>query len=141
MISIATGQACRARSAGDHDSLGVGYAPAHGASIRSWLFEHDREVDWDVLSPRIGRIVTNYGAALLRLKGVIWTAGDARPLVIHGVQRFFHHPVRIDRWPGAPRTSIVIIGDNNAGAGTAAELLAEALRAGVHAVANWPGGR
>jgi G3E family GTPase len=107
----------------------VGDGPAHGASIRPRLIEQEGALDWDVLSPRIGRIVARYGAALLRVKGVIWTTGDARPLVVHGVQRLFHHPVRIDRWPGAPRTSIVVIGDDSAGAGTAAELLAEALRA------------
>ena len=116
----------RARGFG---TLGVSGAPAHGGSIRSWLIERDRPLDWDVLSPRIGRIVASYGAALLRLKGIIWTTSDARPLVIHGVQRLFHHPVRIDRWPGEPRTSIVVVGDDGAGAGTAEELLAEALRA------------
>ena len=115
--------------AGGRGMLGVSGWPAHGGSIRSWLIEHDRALDWDDLSSRIGRIVAGYGLALLRLKGVIWTTGDARPLVIHGVQRLFHHPVRIDRWPSEPRTSIVVIGDDGAGAGIAAELLAEALRA------------
>jgi G3E family GTPase len=103
--------------------------PAHGGSVRSWLIEHDRALDWDKLSPRLGTIITDYGAALLRLKGVIWTTGDARPLVVHGVQRLFHHPVRIDHWPSEPRTSIVVIGDDGAGAATAVDLLAEALRA------------
>jgi G3E family GTPase len=103
--------------------------PAHGASIRSWLIEHDRALDWNDLSPRLGRIVASYGATLLRLKGVIWTIGDARPLVIHGVRGLFHHPVRISRWPDEPRTSIVVIGDESAGAGTTVELLAESLRA------------
>jgi G3E family GTPase len=103
--------------------------PAHGASIRSWLIEHDRAVDWNELSPRLGRIITSYGAALLRLKGVISTVGDARPLVIHGVRGLFHHPVRISRWPDEPRTSIVVIGDEGAGAGTTVDLLAESLRA------------
>jgi len=103
--------------------------PAHGASIRTWLIEQPDALDWNILSPRIGQIIASHGAALLRVKGVIWTTGDPRPLVIHGVQRLFHSPVRIERWPGAPRTSIVVIGDDGAGAGTAAELLAEALRA------------
>jgi G3E family GTPase len=114
-----------------HGMVRVSSAPAHGALIRSWLIEQDGALDWEILSPRIGRIVAGYGAALLRVKGVIWTTGDARPLVIHGVQRLFHRPVRIDRWPGAPRTSLVVIGDDNAGAVTAAELLAEALSAAV----------
>jgi G3E family GTPase len=103
--------------------------PAHGALIRSWLIEHDRALDWNDFSSRLGRIVTSYGATLLRLKGVVWTIGDSRPLVIHGVRSLFHHPVRISRWPDEPRTSIVVIGDERAGAGATVELLAEALRA------------
>ena len=110
-----------------HGIVQVSSGPAHGTSIRTWLVEQEGALDWDILSPRIGRIVAGYGSALLRLKGVIRTTGDTRPLVIHGVQRLFHHPVRIERWSGAPRTSIVIIGSD--GAGTAVELLAEALRA------------
>jgi G3E family GTPase len=123
-----------------HGIVQVSSAPAHGASIRSWLIEQDGAVDWDTLSLRIGQIVAGYGAALLRVKGVIWTTCDTRPLVIHGVQRLFHHPIRIDRWPGAPRTSIVIIGDDNAGAVTAAELLAEALSAAASGQITSPAG-
>jgi G3E family GTPase len=103
--------------------------PAHGASIRSWLIEHDCALDWNDLSPRLGRIITKHGATLLRVKGVIWTICDARPLVIHGVRGLFHHPVRISRWPDEPRTSIVVIGDERAGTGATVELLAESLRA------------
>jgi G3E family GTPase len=59
------------------------------------------------------------------VKGVIWTLGDARPLVVHGVQRLFHAPARLDRWIGAPTTSIVIIGDKGSADGV--ESIANAL--------------
>ena len=62
---------------------------------------------------------------LLRVKGVIHTAGDPRPLVIHGVQRVFHPPVRLREWTRPPGTSIVAIGDK--GAEEAIRLMAEAL--------------
>jgi G3E family GTPase len=99
--------------------------PAHDASVGTWLIEESCAIAWDALSPRLGEIVARYGDHLLRLKGVIQTVDDHRPLVIHGVQRMFHTPVRLQRWPGAPETSIVAIGDR--GAEEAIALIAEAL--------------
>jgi G3E family GTPase len=82
-------------------------------------------VDWEKLSPRLGAVIARYGDKLLRVKGVIWTLGDSRPLVVHGVQRLFHPPARLDRWTGPPTTSIVIIGDQGGAAGV--ESIAHAL--------------
>jgi G3E family GTPase len=84
-----------------------------------------RPVDWERLSPRLGAIIARYGDKLLRVKGVIWTLGDTRPLVVHGVQRLFHPPARLDRWTGPPTTSIVIIGDK--GSATGVEAIANVL--------------
>jgi G3E family GTPase len=105
--------------------------PAHGDDVGTWLIEEGEPVDWEALSPRLGAIVSLHGDRLLRLKGAIFTNGDPRPLVIHGVQKLFHAPVRLDRWPGAARTSIVAIGAP--GAELAASLIAEALSASVAA--------
>ena len=109
----------------DHDgatqhirSFASAARPAHGDTVGAWLIEEERPVDWEVLSPLLGDVVQEYGSLLLRLKGVIWTADDPRPLVMHGVQKLFHRPVRLERWPSAPRTSIVAIGE--AGAAVAA---------------------
>jgi G3E family GTPase len=119
----------------DHDHAHIHFSgePAHGDAIGTWLVEEERPVDWDLLSPRLGEIVSRYGNALLRLKGVLWTSGDPRPLVIHGVQRLFHAPVRIERWSGAPKTSIVAIGSD--GAEPAIRLIADALAASIAAPA------
>ncbi len=99
--------------------------PAHDASVGTWLVEESRPIDWEAFSPELGAIVARHGDSLLRLKGVIQTNGDARPLVIHGVQHVFHRPVRLDRWSRTPATSIVVIGDR--GAGPAVEAIAAAL--------------
>ena len=53
-------------------------------------------------------------------------AEDERPLAIHGVQRVFHTPLRLQRWVGAPKTTLVVIGD--VGTGSAIEGIAQALR-------------
>jgi G3E family GTPase len=98
---------------------------AHDPAIGAWLLEEFRPLDWDKLSPRLGEVIARHGDKLLRVKGVIWTLGDSRPLVVHGVQRMFHAPARLDRWTGPPTTSIVIIGDR--GSAPAVESIADAL--------------
>jgi predicted amidohydrolase len=50
---------------------------------------------------------------------------DERPLAIHGVQRVFH-PLRLQGWVGASKTTLVVIGD--VGTGSAIEGFAQALR-------------
>jgi G3E family GTPase len=98
---------------------------AHDPAVGSWLLEEFRPLDWDRLSPRLGEVIARHGDKLLRVKGVIWTLGDSRPLVVHGVQRMFHPPARLDRWTGPPTTSIVIIGDR--GSAPAVKSIADAL--------------
>ena len=36
---------------------------------------------------------------------------EDRPLAIHSVQRVFHATLRLQRWVGAPKTNLVVIGD------------------------------
>jgi G3E family GTPase len=102
---------------------------AHDPSVGAWLLEEARPIDWQLLSPRLGAIVGRYGDQLLRLKGLIRTAGDPRPLVVHGVQRLFHSPVRLERWTRDPATAIVVIGDK--GARPAIEAISGALAGSV----------
>ncbi len=109
----------------DHDT------PAHGTEIRTWLVEESALVDWPRLEIALGDVIRRHGDTLLRVKGVIRTVGDPKPLVIHGVQKLFHSPVRIERWPGVPKTSIVAIG--GAEAEPAVQRIAQALAASVAA--------
>lgn len=53
-------------------------------------------------------------------------AEDERPRPIHGVQRVFHIPLRLQGWVGAPKTTLVVIDD-----GSAIEGIARALRNSV----------
>jgi G3E family GTPase len=112
---------------GTHDGhhRGEPGVSSHLRSIGTWLVEEFHPVDWQKLSPRLGDIVARHGRSMLRLKGVLWTADDPRPLVIHGVQQLFHSPVRLRKWPREPRTSIVVIGERSAA--YAAELIGRAL--------------
>ena len=80
-----------------------------------------------VFLAKLGRIIGRHGDLLLRVKGVIQASDDPRPIVIHGVQRMFHPPVRLHGWRSQPGTSIVVIGEK-AAAPAIAEI-AEALQA------------
>jgi len=120
----------------DHveDSMQVHYSGSHlrenknnhGAGVGTWLIEEARPVDWEGLSPRIGAIIEKYGDFLLRLKGVVWTNTDPRPLVIHGVQKIFHAPTWLEKWPVDPGTALVAIGSE--GIQPAIEMLTSALQ-------------
>lgn len=88
--------------------------PAHDPRVGTWLIENPAPLDWTKLSSKLGDVIARYGNRILRIKGVIHTRDDARPLVIHGVQRVFHTPVRLRSWDRDPATSIVVIGDRDA---------------------------
>jgi G3E family GTPase len=103
----------------------------HRHAAQTWLLEEDEPVDWEVLLRKLGPIITRSGHSLLRVKGVIHAVDDPRPVVIHGVQRMFHPPVRLHRWKSQPGTKIVIIGD--ASAGPAVSDIANALARSVAA--------
>ena len=95
------------RRNGKSIAFGDAYA---GTNIATWLVEQDRIVDWEILSPLLATIVGRHGDALLRLKGIIHTTGDPRPLVLHSVQRLFHAPMPLDRASPNRKSSVVLIG-------------------------------
>jgi hypothetical protein len=51
-----------------HNIVLVSGGRPYAASIRTWLVEQADRLDWEILSPRIGRIVAGYGSALFRVK-------------------------------------------------------------------------
>jgi G3E family GTPase len=71
----------------------------HGDGIRAFSLGWDRPVDWDRLADWIEMLVTLYGGQILRLKGIVDVEGEAKPVVVHGVQHVFHPPARLPEWP------------------------------------------
>jgi G3E family GTPase len=45
----------------------------------------------------------------LRVKGVLNVAGEAGPIVIHGVQHVFHPPVALHHWADGERVSRLVM--------------------------------
>jgi G3E family GTPase len=73
---------------------------APDARIRSFVLTAAAAVPAGALEMFLELLTANFGASLLRLKGIVRLADDpARPLVVQGVQGVFYPPVRLTRWP------------------------------------------
>jgi len=79
--------------------------------VESFAIVRDAPLSPSGLEIFIDLLRANFGAALLRVKGIAGLTGDPdRPVVIHGVQHVFHAPARLPAWPDADhRTRLVFI--------------------------------
>lgn len=84
----------------------------HDRAIRSFSLTHDRPIPLASVEMFLDLLRSTQGEQMLRMKGIIALAEEPeRPLVIHGVQKLMHPPVRLAAWPDADRrTRLVIIG-------------------------------
>jgi G3E family GTPase len=85
----------------------------HDASIVSCCVEADTALDPGLFNAWIGELVAARSADLLRMKGILRFAGEARPFIFHGVHMLLEcRPGRLAQ-DGLPRTSrLVLIGRN-----------------------------
>ncbi len=90
-----------------------GHANVHGhtSGIRSFVLRHAGILTAQGLEIFVDLLRANFGADILRLKGLVRIAEDpSRPVVIHGVQHVFHPPARLPAWPaGVEDTCLVFI--------------------------------
>lgn len=80
------------------------HAPAHGggrhdAGVTSFVVNFDAPVAWIPFALAIGRILQAHGPNILRVKGLMNIAGNARPQVIQCVQDVAYPPLSLARWP------------------------------------------
>ena len=66
-------------------------------------------MNWDRFSRWLEQLVESYGQDLLRVKGILHVAGESDPVVIQGVQHFFHPVVRLNAWQGKRQSRLVFI--------------------------------
>jgi len=84
----------------------------HDGRIRTLALTHDAPLPWQAVHDWLGWLRAAHGGRLLRLKGLLAIAGEAGPVVVHGVHHVFHPPVALAGWPdGEPATRLVLIGD------------------------------
>jgi G3E family GTPase len=80
------------------DSHGHRHLPfRHGEQIASVVLRHDLPIAWSSLQRWLESILSLRGDAVLRLKGIVWLEGQARPVVLQGVHHVLHPPVFLDR--------------------------------------------
>ena len=84
----------------------------HAAGISTFTLRRTEPVPAVALTLFLETLADAAGPDLLRLKGLVRIAeAPERPVVVHGVQHVFHPLERLARWPGADRsTRIVVIG-------------------------------
>ena len=81
----------------DHDHLDRN---RHDAHIASFVLTTDTPVPAGTLDMFLELLRANYGAQLLRVKGIVKLAEmPETPVVVHGVQHVFHPTARLPRWP------------------------------------------
>ncbi|MBP0463013.1 GTP-binding protein [Roseomonas sp. PWR1] len=75
------------------------HAHRHADGIEAFALVFDDPLPWDGLATWLEMLTVTRGDSLLRVKGLLNIAGEARPVVVHGVQRSFHPPARLAGWP------------------------------------------
>ena len=86
----------------------------HDSPLTTWAVESAVRLDWERVQATLGVVFDRHGDDILRSKGVFWTTDDDRPLVIQGIGRQFHRPVRLSAWRQECGTRLVIIGFSGA---------------------------
>ncbi len=83
----------------------------HDEHISAFVLTADAAVPAGTLEMFLELLRANYGAQLLRLKGIVKLAEmPETPVVVHGVQHVFHPTARLEYWPDDDhRTRLVFI--------------------------------
>lgn len=79
---------------------GTALEPVHDDDLRAYCARFDADLESDDLATWLDTLVVHYASRLLRVKGLVRIAGEARPLVVHAAQHFSAPPVFLDEWPG-----------------------------------------
>ena len=83
----------------------------HDSHISAFALTSDAAIPAGTLEMFLELLRANYGAQLLRVKGIVKLAEmPDTPVVVHGVQHVFHPSARLERWPDDDhRTRLVFI--------------------------------
>ncbi|WP_404478631.1 CobW family GTP-binding protein [Novosphingobium sp. BL-52-GroH] len=84
----------------------------HLHGIETFVYRHAEALPWTAFATLLSRLNLLASEDLLRVKGLVFVAGQPGPVVIHGVQQLIHAPTVLPAWPDAqtpPSTRIVCI--------------------------------
>ncbi len=71
----------------------------HDAGFDSVCLSWDEPLDWSALSAALARLAGAHGDGLLRIKGILWLQGEAKPFALHAAGHLVHPPTPLQRWP------------------------------------------
>jgi G3E family GTPase len=104
----------------DHDHLDRN---RHDEHIASFVLTTDQAIPAGTLDMFLELLRANYGAQLLRVKGIVKLAEmPDTPVVVHGVQHLFHPTARLERWPDDDHRSRLVFITRDLPERTVAEL-------------------
>ena len=82
----------------------------HDDAIRSFSLRHKEPIPFSTFEMFLDLLRSTHGDKLLRVKGIVQIAEDPdRPLVIHGVQKIFHPPARLPKWPKDEHETLLVM--------------------------------
>ena len=87
----------------------VHHSDVHDDGVRALSLTADAPIEIYQFVRWLEKLLASHGDRILRLKGILDVAGDARPVVVHGVQHTFHPLGRLTEWPGPDRRSRLIV--------------------------------
>ena len=80
----------------------------HDERIRAHCFVLDGPVSWSGVAAWCRIVAEKLGDRLLRCKGLVEIAETGEVVFLQGVQRVFHAPERLSRWPDSDRRSRLV---------------------------------
>ncbi|MFD1198980.1 CobW family GTP-binding protein [Brucella gallinifaecis] len=93
-----------------HDHHHHGHHHHHDDAIRSFSLRHKEPIPFSTFEMFLDLLRSTHGEKLLRVKGIVQIAEDPeRPLVIHGVQKIFHPPARLPKWPNDEHETLLVM--------------------------------
>jgi G3E family GTPase len=102
-VQSATGFYCE-----DSRDLQNAEGQPHSAEFRSFVMTIDDPIDWTGFGIWLTMLINRHGGKVLRVKGILSIAGEARPVAIHAVQHLVHTPVHMQAWTGDDRRSHIV---------------------------------
>ena len=104
----------------------------HHSNVQSFCLTFDEPLRPEGFGSWIQMLIATQGEKLLRIKGILDLAGQARPVALHAVRHLLHPPGLLEAWPPGPRQSrIVFVTD-----GIPREVVENGLRAFEKAAAE-----
>lgn len=83
--------------------------------VTSFCMTFDAPLDWEVFTLWLTMLLNRHGNSILRVKGLLWIRGSARPAVLHAIRHIVYpvlHPQNVDvDWTGDKKSQLVFIAE------------------------------